>query len=200
MVDDKTVVKVTNRSSWRIPDMGNLTRSFMPGETKPVSAEEIRKLNWTPGGAVMLRDDLVLDNAELIEELLGEVEPEYNYDEAKVKDILMNGSMDEFMDTLDFAPEGIIDMMKDLAISLEIPDVRKREALSKKTGVNINNAININNISGEEEGEKPAEKKQRRVAAAAQESSTPAQRRTTPPAAGPKKYNVIIIKMCIRMR
>ena len=195
MVDDKTMVKVTNRSQWRlgyrIPDMGNLVREFMPGESKMVSAEEIRKLNWTPGGNVLLQDDLVLDNAELVEELLGVVEPEYNYDKAKVTDILLNGSMDEFMDTLDFAPDGIIDMMKDLAIELEIPDVRKRDALTKKTGVNITNAITINTISNEGADEKPAETKQRRVAAAAQETSGSAQRRTTPPAAGPKKYNVI---------
>lgn len=194
MIDDKTMIKVTNRSTWRlgyqIPDMGNSVRSFMPGETKQISAGELRKLNWTPGGATMLRDDLVLDNTELIEELLGEVEPEYNYDRAKVEDILVNGSMDEFMDTLDFAPEGIVDMMKDLAISLEIPDVRKREALSKKTGVNISTAISINHMS-EEPDEKPAETKQRRVAAAAKETSGSAQRRTTPPAASPKKYNVI---------
>ena len=189
MVDDKTIVKVTNRSMWRIgyriPDMGNLTRSFMPGETKQIPAEEIRKLNWTPGGAVLLQDDLVIEDTELVKEILGEVEPEYNYDKAKVTDILLNGSMDQFMDTLDFAPDGVIDMMKDLAISLEIPDIRKRDLLTKKTKVDITNAININHLSADETTA-PVETKQRRVAAAADADTTPARRTTT---AG--KYNIV---------
>ena len=37
------------------------------------------------------------------------------------------------MDTLDFAPEGVIGLMKDLAVKLEIPDVRKRQAISERT-------------------------------------------------------------------
>lgn len=190
MVDDKTIVKVTNRSMWRvgyqIPDMGNLIRSFMPGETKQISAEEIRKLNWTPGGAVLLQDDLVLDNAELIEEILGTVEPEYNYNEAKIKEILLNGSMDEFMDTLDFAPDGVIDMMKDLSISLEIPDIRKRDALSNKTGVNITNAIEINHLSKDEEETDASEVKQRRV-----NNTTTAQTTSGRRITAQGKYNIV---------
>ena len=190
MVDDKTIVKVTNRSMWRvgyqIPDMGNLIRSFMPGETKQISAEEIRKLNWTPGGTVLLQDDLVLDNAELIEEILGTVEPEYNYNEAKIKEILLNGSMDEFMDTLDFAPDGVIDMMKDLSISLEIPDIRKRDALSDKTGVNITNAIEINHLSKDEEETDASEVKQRRV-----NNTTTAQTTSGRRITAQGKYNIV---------
>ena len=190
MVDDKTIVKVTNRSMWRvgyqIPDMGNLIRSFMPGETKQISAEEIRKLNWTPGGTVLLQDDLVLDNAELIEEILGTVEPEYNYNEAKIKEILLNGSMDEFMDTLDFAPDGVIDMMKDLSISLEIPDISKRDALSDKTGVNITNAIEINHLSKDEEETDASEVKQRRV-----NNTTTAQTTSGRRITAQGKYNIV---------
>jgi len=153
MENDNKMVKVTNRSrgtvGYTIPDMGNLQRFFAHGETKVVPMEEIRKLDWTPGGAVLLRDYLKIEDAEAVEEILHDVEPEYNYTEADIKEILLNGSMDQLMDTLDFAPEGVIDLVKDLAIRLEIPDVRKRNAISERTKCDISKAIEINNLSKE---------------------------------------------------
>lgn len=195
MVENNTMVKVTNRSrgsvSYTIPDMGNLQRKFAYGETKMVPAEEIRKLDWTPGGHVLLRDHLIIEDANLVEEILHEVEPEYNYTEDKIKDILLNGSMDEFMDTLDFAPEGVINLMKDLAVKLEIPDVRKRIAISEKTNSSVDNAIKINQLSKAEDAEKAPETKQRRVQTAADAGKAQPQRRTNPTASTTGKYKVV---------
>ena len=195
MVENNTMIKVTNRSrgsvSYTIPDMGNLQRKFAYGETKLIPAEEIRKLDWTPGGHILLRDHLIVENVELVEEILHEVEPEYNYTEDKIKDILLNGSMDEFMDTLDFAPEGVINLMKDLAVKLEIPDVRKRIAISEKTNSSVDNAIKINQLSKAAEEDKEPETKQRRVQPTAAASAQP-QRRTNPTTASTTgKYKVV---------
>lgn len=194
MVENNTMIKVTNRSrgsvSYTIPDMGNLQRKFAYGETKLIPAEEIRKLDWTPGGHILLRDHLIVENVELVEEILHEVEPEYNYTEDKIKDILLNGSMDEFMDTLDFAPEGVINLMKDLAVKLEIPDVRKRIAISEKTNSSVDNAIKINQLSKAAEEDKEPETKQRRVQPTAAASAQP-QRRTNPTASTTGKYKVV---------
>ena len=168
MENDNKMVKVTNRSrgtvGYTIPDMGNLQRFFAHGETKIVPMEEIRKLDWTPGGAVLLRDYLKIEDADAVEEILHDVEPEYNYTEQDIKEILLNGSMDQLMDTLDFAPEGVIDLVKDLAIKLQIPDVRKRNAISQRTKCDISKAIEINELSKLTD-EEPAETgtKQRRV-------------------------------------
>ena len=167
MENDNKMVKVTNRSrgtvGYTIPDMGNLQRFFAHGETKVVPMEEIRKLDWTPGGAVLLRDYLKIEDAEAVEEILHDVEPEYNYTEKEIKEILLNGSMDQLMDTLDFAPEGVIDLIKDLAIKLEIPDVRKRNAISERTKCDISKAIEINQLSKNQDEEPNTGVKQRRV-------------------------------------
>lgn len=167
MENDNKMVRVTNRSrgtvGYTIPDMGNLQRFFAHGETKVVPMEEIRKLDWTPGGAVLLRDYLKIEDAEAVEEILHDVEPEYNYTEKEIKEILLNGSMDQLMDTLDFAPEGVIDLIKDLAIKLEIPDVRKRNAISERTKCDISKAIEINQLSKNQDEEPNIGVKQRRV-------------------------------------
>ena len=167
MENDNKMVRVTNRSrgtvGYTIPDMGNLQRFFAHGETKVVPMEEIRKLDWTPGGAVLLRDYLKIEDAEAVEEILHDVEPEYNYTEKEIKEILLNGSMDQLMDTLDFAPEGVIDLIKDLAIKLEIPDVRKRNAISERTKCDISKAIEINQLSKNQDEEPNIGVTQRRV-------------------------------------
>ena len=167
MENDNKMVRVTNRSrgtvGYTIPDMGNLQRFFAHGETKVVPMEEIRKLDWTPGGAVLLRDYLKIEDAEAVEEILHDVEPEYNYTEKEIKEILLNGSMDQLMDTLDFAPEGVIDLIKDLAIKLEIPDVRKRNAISERTKCDISKAIEITQLSKNQDEEPNTGVKQRRV-------------------------------------
>jgi hypothetical protein len=56
---------------------------------------------------------------------------------------MQNGSLDEFLDCLDFAPEGVIDLIKTLAVELPLNDVAKREAILNKTGFNVDNAIRI---------------------------------------------------------
>lgn len=195
MVENSAIIKVTNRSrgsvGYTIPDMGNLQRKFAYGETKQIPAEEIRKLDWTPGGHILLRDYLIIDNKELVAELLHEVEPEYNYTEDKIKDILLNGSMDEFMDCLDFAPEGVVNLMKDLAVKLEIPDVRKRQALSERTKTSVDNAIKINQLSKTEDDDKAPEVKQRRVQTADAAATTQKERRTNPTVSTQGKYKVV---------
>ena len=100
MLDKNTLVKITNRYDGRvgytIPDLGNLHRSFVPGETKEVTMEELRKLSYLTGGQEMLADYFVLENQEAINELLNNgVEPEYYYTENDVKNLLLTGSSDD---------------------------------------------------------------------------------------------------------
>ena len=94
------------------------------------------------------------------------------------------------MDTLDFAPEGVINLMKDLAVKLEIPDVRKRIAISEKTNSSVDNAIKINQLSKAAEEDKEPETKQRRVQPTTAASAQP-QRRTNPTASTTGKYKVV---------
>ena len=161
MLNKNTRIKVRNRSAanvgYSIPDLGNLHRSFTANEVKEVSFEELQKLTYQPGGSYILQHYLVIENAEAREEILGAVELEYDYTEKEVKDLLLYGSMDALLDCLDFAPIGVIDLVKKLAVDLELADTRKRRAIHKATGFNIDNAIKINEESKttDDEGEAP---------------------------------------------
>lgn len=154
MLDKNTMIEVTNRNAgvtgYKIPDLGNLRRQFAPKETKEISMEELRKLSYIPGGKTLLTDYLVIKNEEALKELLSQgVEPEYFYTENEIQQLLLTGTLAQLEDFLDFAPDGALEIMKKLAVSLELNDVAKREAIFKKTGFNVTNAIDISKVAEE---------------------------------------------------
>lgn len=193
MLEKNTIIKVMNRDNgtvgYTIPDLNNLHRNFQPKEEKEVTMEELRKLSYLPGGETIIRDCLIIENKEALKELLSNVEPEYFYTEEDIKTLLTSGTIDQFMDCLDFAPSGVIDLVKDLAVKMEINDIRKRQAILEKTGFNVDKAIQINKETSEEEV--PAEKTRRAqpISANATNADTNTGRRTAPP-----KYKVTVQK------
>lgn len=154
MLDKNTIIKVKNRDNgtvgYRVPDLGNLYRSFQPHEEKEITMEELRKLSYLPGGKIILENYLIIDNKEAISELLGTVEPEYNYNEEDIKYLLEQGTLDQLMDTLDFAPSGVIDLVKDIAVKIELNDINKRNVIFQKTGFNITNAVEFNKVTADD--------------------------------------------------
>lgn len=172
-------IKVVNRHTgtvgYTIPEMG-IRRQFQPREPKIVTFEELEKLTWTPGGDTILEKYLVITDKEALALLMPSVEPEYWYDIPQVRKILLEGSYDAFLDCLDFAPAGVLEMVKDLAVELEITDLRKRKAIQDKLGFNVDSAIMIKNTKSEEESESPALPKQRRVVENSETSSAPRRR------------------------
>ena len=191
-MDGKTLVSVRNRNNgntgYTIPDRG-IWRNFSPGETKQIEFEELKQLQYQPGGEYTLTNLLVIENEEALEELNMVVEPEYNYTEEDIRKLLLDGTVDQVKDFLDFAPEGAIEIARDIAVKEEIPDVRKRDAISERTGFNINNAINLNHALADESNEEKVEsKKQRRAEIPATKSETK-ERRTEAPAT--PKYKVV---------
>ena len=189
MMKDDTLIVVRNRNNgstgYTLPD-SNVRRLFAPAESKKIPLGELRSLQYAPGGDYIIKNLLIVEDKEALEALNMKVEPEYFYTEKEIRDLLLNKSMDEFLDFLDFATQGAIELAKDIAVREEIPDSRKREALSKKTGFNIDNAIQINRIMDEPEEEKVEDKpKERRVKNEEKTPETP-QRRTAAP-----NYNVV---------
>lgn len=180
---------VKNRSGshivYSIPEMG-VRRSFAPGETKKLTYEELEKLTYQPGGTALLASYLQISDAQAVNNLNMRVEPEYYMDERQVAQLLATGSLDQFLDTLDFAPEGVIDLIKRYAISMPLMDLQKREALKKKTGLDVTKALENIQAEKEDDEEKSIDDsrapKQRRV----KQEEAPAGRRTTAP-----KYNVV---------
>ena len=193
-MDGKTLVSVRNRNNgntgYTIPDRG-IWRNFSPGETKQIEFEELKQLQYQPGGEYTLTNLLVIENEEALEELNMAVEPEYNYTEEDIRKLLLDGTVDQVKDFLDFAPEGAIEIARDIAVKEEIPDIRKRDAISERTGFNINNAINLNHALADESNEEKVEgKKQRRAEIPGVAKSETKERRTEAPAATPK-YKVV---------
>lgn len=191
MLDKDTIIKVTNRDSgsvgYTVAEMG-IHRKFQKGEVKEIRMEELRKLSYLPGGQAIINDCLIIHNEEALKELNPDYEPEYFYTEADIRELLLKGTEAQFLDCLDFAPEGVIELVKQLAVELKINDLAKRDAIFKKTGFNVTRAIQINEES-QEVDEADTEVKQRRAAAPTTKVAEPEAtgRRTAAPKYGIKK-------------
>lgn len=142
--DMKKITNVTNRSAgrvvYRIPDR-NIRRVFAPGETKQLPYEELVWLSAQPGGRNMMMNLLQISDATVTKELDIHTEPEYFMSEAQIIEMLQNGSVDELLDALDFAPTGVIEIIKAQAVQLPVYDMRKREAIKQATGFDVTEAI-----------------------------------------------------------
>lgn len=183
MIDKNAFVKVTNRDlsyvGYYIPEM-NIKRNFSSGETKELTAEEIRALAWTKGGKSIIKNHLIINNEDLVREVVGEVEPEYFYTPADIERLLLYGSEDQLKDAIDFGYDGTTNLIKEKAVALKLNDMRKRDIILEKTGFNVSKSIEINEIS-EKAPEAP---KARRAAPLGEESGNEEdapQRRTAAP-------------------
>lgn len=142
------LIKVTNRYSgtvgYDVQDMAIPHRNFHPGETKEITFEELEKVAADPAGEKILEKYLVIKDYEAAKELLPDVEPEYYYTEEDIKRLLLTpNNLDAFLDCLDFAPDGVIDLIQEEAVNLPLNDVAKRKAILDKTGFNVEAAIRV---------------------------------------------------------
>ena len=168
MLENTEKIRVRNRKKgsvgYSIPDL-SINRLFRQNEIKEITMEELRKLSYIPGGKTLIDNYLLIENEEAIKELVGDIEPEYNYTEKEVKWLLEYGSLDQLKDCLNFAPLGVIDILKNLAIELKVDNISKRKVIEEKTGLNVSRAIEI-----KEEIEKDIE----------QEKAEPTERKAAP--------------------
>jgi len=79
------------------------------------------------------------------------------------------------LDCLDFAPEGVKELIKTLSVELPLNDVAKREAVFEKLGFNVDNAIRIEKESMDPEVEE-AQPAHRRVQKTEQKATTTVRR------------------------
>jgi hypothetical protein len=144
MITENTMYNVKNRSSsvvvYRIPETG-LRREFQPSEVKRIPFGELEKLTYQEGGRELLENFLQIMEEDVTNDLNVHREVEYDMSEAQIKDLLLTGSLDAFLDALDFAPIGVIDLIKTLAVQLPLTDLNKRKALKEKTGFDVDKAL-----------------------------------------------------------
>ena len=162
-ITSTNLVEVTNRNNGTTGYTlsSGLHRDFNLNETKKIDIEELNELRVTPGGDYLLRNYLMIKDKSALEYLDIETEPEYFYTEAEIKKLLLEGEVDQLEDCLNFAPQGVIDLVKSLAVTLEIPDIRKRKLIKEKTGFSVDNAILVNKTL--EDKEEPTEEKTEKV-------------------------------------
>lgn len=187
---------VKNRSSsvvaYSIPE-DHIRRQFAPGETKKIAHEELEKLTYQSGGDVLIRNYLQIADAEAAQEFNAgvPVEPEYNLDEAGVRNLLTKGSLDELLDALDFAPAGVVDLIKVEAVKLPLGDIPKLDAIKAKTGFDCASAIRHVNEEKAAEAEEKTETTNIYDNGGRRRATAPATpvRRTS----GESKYNIVSI-------
>ena len=183
-----TMYNVKNRSAgvavYKIPELG-IRRSFAPGEVKQISAEELEKLTYRPGGMAILANFLQIQSEAGLQQVGLNPQPEYHMSETDIQNLMLNGSLDEFLDCLDFAPPGVIDLIKKMSVTLPLGDVSKRKALKDKTGFDCDAALrHVMEEKEDEENNTILKTNERRVKKAETVSATP-ERRVTP------KYNIV---------
>ena len=196
MIEQNTMYNVKNRSSsvvvYRIPET-NLRREFAPGEVKKIPFGELEKLTYQEGGRELLENFLQIMENEVTSDLGVNRELEYNMSEQEIATLLQTGSLDAFLDALDFAPIGVIDLIKAMAVQLPLTDMDKRKALKQKTGFDVDKAlIHIEEEKAEEKAPAAPASNGRRVQPAAQQTTTgrrvqPAQ---TAPAQEKPRYTI----------
>ena len=180
-----TMYRVKNRGAstvvYKIADKG-IRREFKPGQIMQISSEELEELTFQPGGTLILSQFLQIMDLDGIQAARIKTELEYHMSEQDVAKLITSGSLDAFLDCLDFAPIGVIDLIKKLSIEIPMVDIKKRKALKEKTGFDVEAALKHNEESKEETQSTilKTNNGERRV-----KNDAPVGRRTTP------KYNII---------
>ena len=182
-----TMFRVKNRGAstvvYKIADKG-IRREFQPGQVMQISAEELEELTFQPGGTLILSQFLQILDLEGIQATSIKTEPEYHMSEADVAKLITSGSLDAFLDALDFAPISVIDLIKKLSISIPMVDIQKRKALKEKTGFDVEAALR--HAEEDKEETQTTILKQNNGERRVKTEEVPTGRRTAAP-----KYNVI---------
>ena len=155
------LVTVENRTAgkivYQIPDR-HIRRELAPRQVIKVPKEEVEALSYTAGGLDLIRNHLLVKDEQVLDNLNIHREPEYYMNADNVVKLIKQGSLDEFKDALDFAPDGVVDMIKDLSVQLPLNDYSKRQALREMTGFDVDAAIKHDQENKAiEEDETPAE-------------------------------------------
>ncbi len=154
-MNEKTVVAVTNRSTgiayYVIPEM-NIRREYQPNETKRVSVGEIAAVCSQPGGRELLYNYFIVQNTDIVHETMNiKEEPEYWLTASQIPTWLNSCTIDEFSDALNYAPEGVKDLIKKYSISVPLNDMNKRELVKDVLGFDVTAAIKAQTPETEEE-------------------------------------------------
>ena len=143
-VDKNKRVQVINRSGgalgYHVPTLGVYRRWAKPGDHLNISIHELLELKTVPGGLTILRNHLLIEDEQVLKILFLDetMEPEYKDGLKEVDFLLYEGKVEHLLDALDFAPTGVLDLIKDKSVS-KIPNTTaKVDAINKKFNIDLN--------------------------------------------------------------
>ena len=148
-------IKVTNRSNGtvilKVQDR-HFRAELNPKETRVLNYGDILDVAAQPGGRNLIYNFLLIQDAEALRQGLNvKEEPEYWLTEEKIPSWMNTCSLDEFKDALQFAPQGVLDLIKKYAVSQPLNDMAKRIAIKDALQFDVTLAITNNEKSGEDE-------------------------------------------------
>ena len=127
-----------------------------------VTVGDVRECSYDQGCRNIFRDYVQICNTELAREFgIEEDVVEYNWGDKEIAEALTTADINVLLDALDFAPDGIKEAILDKAVELEIPDMRRREAISQALGVNVTNKIENARTSRDTVEQAPKKSKRR---------------------------------------
>ncbi len=155
-------MNVLNRSDdvvvYAVPEQ-NIRRVFEIGEEKTnIDEKELNALVQTDGGRTLLNEYLMVEDPNWVDEHLGEVPIEYFWKFSDIKSCMLFDTEELFKDTLEFAPEGVIDVIKRLAYETPLADLNKIKAIYERTGFDVQAALELN-----KDRPKPVQEKKERL-------------------------------------
>lgn len=176
-VKDDDIIEITNLldcTCGYIVDLTGVRRILPPHASFKVKASELRELFYQRGGQELLHNYIRVGNKALAQEFGVDVDntPEYNWGRKDVIDALNNPDIDVLLDALDFAPDGIKQLIADVAVETEVADVNKRKAISDKFGIDVDAMITNKHLAVQETEEKEEKPARRRTAAKKTTTST----------------------------
>lgn len=185
-------VNVKNRGiaevGYTLPDSG-VRRTWTPNEIKKgITVEELEQLTFVPGGLKLLEKYLVVNEQEVCEFLGLRVEPEYFYDEKTVLTLLTQGSLDQLYDCLEFAPGGVLELVKRISVEIQLNDVTKRNAIKEKLGFDITRAIDNVEYANTKDEQAKTTSERRSAPITEANDAAPEGRRTAPVQEQVSKY------------
>lgn len=168
-MDLNTKVAVIKRAKGSVGykiDTLRVSRSWKHDAKDPIyiPVAELIELTTIPGGRKLLEEYLIIQDEDARLEVLGiETPPEYSYTEKEINYLLHKGSNEQLLDCLDYAPKGVLDLVKMLAIQNKPDTTVKVDAINKKFGINLDELIKFNaelrNPNEEETVEAPIERR-----------------------------------------
>lgn len=147
IVNDTTLVPVRNmvnhRVVYTIPEEHRRV-VFEAFQEKKIPAKELRALNYTVGGSILLKNYLCVKSIDMRAEFnIPSDQIEYDWTEKDIQHVLLSNDspIEQLEDALDFAPQGIREMIVDYAVEWKIPDSNRRKVISKMMNLDIDEMI-----------------------------------------------------------